>query len=49
VIAGGGHGVIKDGSLADLAPTILDLMGIPIPREMTGHSILHEDAARAAE
>jgi len=43
------HQSIKDGSLADLAPTILDLMGIPIPREMTGHSILHADAARAAE
>jgi 2,3-bisphosphoglycerate-independent phosphoglycerate mutase len=43
------HGAIKDGSLADLAPSILDLMGIPIPREMTGHSILHADAARAAE
>ena len=40
---------IKDGSLADLAPTILDLMGIPVPREMTGHSILRTDAARAAE
>jgi 2,3-bisphosphoglycerate-independent phosphoglycerate mutase len=40
---------IRDGSLADLAPTILDLMGIPVPREMTGHSILRADAARAAE
>jgi 2,3-bisphosphoglycerate-independent phosphoglycerate mutase len=40
---------IRDGSLADLAPTILDLMGIPVPREMTGHSILRTDAARAAE
>jgi 2,3-bisphosphoglycerate-independent phosphoglycerate mutase len=40
---------IRDGSLADLAPTILDLMGIPVPREMTGHSILRSDAARAAE
>jgi 2,3-bisphosphoglycerate-independent phosphoglycerate mutase len=43
------HGAVHDGSLADLAPTILDLMGIPIPREMTGHSILPKDAARAAE
>jgi 2,3-bisphosphoglycerate-independent phosphoglycerate mutase len=40
---------IHDGSLADLAPTILDLMGVPVPREMTGHSILQKDAARAAE
>ena len=44
-----GSGGIHDGSLADLAPTILDLMGIPVPREMTGHSILQKDAARAAE
>ena len=43
------HGAVHDGSLADLAPTMLDLMGIPIPKEMTGHSILHADAARAAE
>jgi 2,3-bisphosphoglycerate-independent phosphoglycerate mutase len=43
------HSALRDGSLADLAPTVLDLMGIPIPREMTGHSILHTDAARAAE
>jgi 2,3-bisphosphoglycerate-independent phosphoglycerate mutase len=40
---------LRDGSLADLAPTILDLMDIPVPREMTGHSILRTDAARAAE
>jgi 2,3-bisphosphoglycerate-independent phosphoglycerate mutase len=43
------HGAVHDGSLADLAPTILDLMGLPIPREMTGHSILPEHSARAAE
>jgi 2,3-bisphosphoglycerate-independent phosphoglycerate mutase len=42
-------GAIHDGSLADLAPTILELMGIPVPAEMTGHSILHDNAARAAE
>jgi 2,3-bisphosphoglycerate-independent phosphoglycerate mutase len=28
---------IKDGKLADIAPTILDLMNIDIPDEMTGH------------
>jgi len=49
VVMSASHGAIKDGSLADLAPTILDLMGIPIPKEMTGHSILHANAARAAE
>ncbi|CAG4989192.1 2,3-bisphosphoglycerate-independent phosphoglycerate mutase [Dyadobacter sp. CECT 9275] len=31
---------IHDGKLADIAPTILDLMGIPKPDEMTGVSIL---------
>jgi 2,3-bisphosphoglycerate-independent phosphoglycerate mutase len=27
---------IRDGILADVAPTLLTIMGIPIPREMTG-------------
>jgi 2,3-bisphosphoglycerate-independent phosphoglycerate mutase len=49
VVMNGPADAIRDGSLADLAPTILDLMGIPVPREMTGHSILRADAARAAE
>jgi len=31
---------IKDGKLGDLAPTILELMGIPKPIEMTGISLL---------
>jgi 2,3-bisphosphoglycerate-independent phosphoglycerate mutase len=31
---------IKDGKLGDLAPTILTLMGIAIPKEMTGNSLL---------
>ncbi|MCF0061575.1 2,3-bisphosphoglycerate-independent phosphoglycerate mutase [Dyadobacter chenwenxiniae] len=31
---------IKDGKLADIAPTILELMGIPKSAEMTGVSIL---------
>jgi 2,3-bisphosphoglycerate-independent phosphoglycerate mutase len=29
-------GHLKDGKLGDLAPTILKLIGIPIPKEMTG-------------
>ncbi len=29
-----------DGILADLAPTLLDVMGLPIPEEMTGRSLL---------
>ena len=29
-----------DGVLADLAPTLLELMEIEQPKEMTGHSLL---------
>ena len=29
-----------DGVLADLAPTMLDLMGLAQPAEMTGHSLV---------
>src|SRR5262245_10332169 len=35
---------LKDGKLADIAPTMLNLMGVPQPREMTGHSLLSEQA-----
>lgn len=31
---------LKDGKLADIAPTILDIMGIEIPSEMTGNSLI---------
>lgn len=31
---------LRDGRLADLAPTVLDLMGLPKPDEMTGTSLL---------
>ena len=30
----------KGGRLADLAPTLLQLMGLPQPPEMTGQSLL---------
>jgi 2,3-bisphosphoglycerate-independent phosphoglycerate mutase len=40
VLMGGGAPAIQDGRLADLAPTLLDLMGITQPAEMTGHSII---------
>jgi 2,3-bisphosphoglycerate-independent phosphoglycerate mutase len=33
-------GKLKNGKLGDLAPTILTLMGIPVPAEMTGHILL---------
>ena len=31
---------LKNGKLADIAPTILDIMEIPIPQEMTGDSLI---------
>jgi 2,3-bisphosphoglycerate-independent phosphoglycerate mutase len=46
---GGGASAIGDGRLADLAPTLLALMGLKQPAEMTGHSIIRGQAARAAE
>jgi 2,3-bisphosphoglycerate-independent phosphoglycerate mutase len=33
-------GIKKDGKLSDITPTLLDMMGIPQPKEMTGHSLL---------
>lgn len=33
-------GLMEDGKLCDIAPTILDMMDIPQPKEMSGHSLL---------
>lgn len=35
-------GNLKDGKLGDLAPTILTLMGVPIPPQMTGNVLLEK-------
>jgi len=35
-----GLGLEDGGTLADLAPTLLDMMELPPPTEMTGHSLL---------
>ena len=41
VLVGGPAGAaLRDGRLADVAPTILDLMGLPAPPEMTGRSLI---------
>jgi 2,3-bisphosphoglycerate-independent phosphoglycerate mutase len=40
-LVGGPDGArLRDGRLADLAPTLLDLMGLPKPDEMTGESLI---------
>ncbi len=31
---------LRDGGLADLAPTVLELLGLPIPAAMTGRSLI---------
>lgn len=41
VIAGVGDVELRDGGrLADIAPTILDLIDMPVPKEMTGTSLI---------
>ncbi len=34
---------LRDGGLADLAPTVLQLMGLPLAEEMTGRSLIVRD------
>lgn len=40
LLQGGGDVTLAEGRLADLAPTLLDLMQLPKPAEMTGVSLL---------
>jgi 2,3-bisphosphoglycerate-independent phosphoglycerate mutase len=40
VLAWPGVEAISDGALCDIAPTVLDLLGIAQPREMTGKSLI---------
>ena len=36
------HATLRDGCLADVAPTVLELMGVPCPVAMTGGSLLRD-------
>jgi 2,3-bisphosphoglycerate-independent phosphoglycerate mutase len=40
---------LEDGRLADIAPTLLALLGLPQPEAMTGHPLILRAAARHAE
>jgi 2,3-bisphosphoglycerate-independent phosphoglycerate mutase len=40
---------IEDGRLADVAPTLLAILGLPKPAAMTGHSLIVSKERRAAE
>lgn len=35
--------ITSTGGLSDIAPTVLDIMGLPIPKEMTGKSLIRND------
>ena len=44
IIVGAGNVKLREGKLCDIAPTLLDMANIQIPKEMTGKSlILKED------
>jgi 2,3-bisphosphoglycerate-independent phosphoglycerate mutase len=41
IVLGAGPGPLREGGgLRDVAPTVLDAMGLPVPAEMTGRSLL---------
>ena len=40
LMGAGNRIVVKEGRLADIAPTMLELMGLPKPAEMTGSSLM---------
>ncbi|MGD9537392.1 MAG: 2,3-bisphosphoglycerate-independent phosphoglycerate mutase [Alphaproteobacteria bacterium] len=48
ILVGAGEVGLRDGRLADVAPTLLDVMGLAIPPEMTGRSLIVPPAGLAA-
>jgi 2,3-bisphosphoglycerate-independent phosphoglycerate mutase len=40
LVGAGNRLLVAEGRLADIAPTMLELMGLPKPPEMTGMSLL---------
>ena len=39
---------LRDGRLSDMAPTVLTLMGLPVPKEMTGRSLIEAEEPETA-
>jgi 2,3-bisphosphoglycerate-independent phosphoglycerate mutase len=48
LLMGGCHARLAAGRLADISPTLLDLMGLPKPVEMTGESLLRPHVTHEA-
>ncbi len=48
ILVGGPEGVagLRDGRLADVAPTLLELMGLEQPDEMTGQSLIERETTK---
>jgi 2,3-bisphosphoglycerate-independent phosphoglycerate mutase len=44
-----GADLAREGTLADVAPTVLALLGIEQPATMTGHSLLSTHCSRARQ
>ncbi len=44
---GGKEGLRSGGRLADIAPTILQIMGFPVPEDMDGVTLLKKEATRS--
>jgi 2,3-bisphosphoglycerate-independent phosphoglycerate mutase len=40
IIRDGFDGPVRDGKLGDIAPTILKILGLPAPEEMTGQALV---------
>ena len=40
ILVGAGDVKVKNGRLCDLSPTMLDLMGLEKPEQMTGESLI---------
>ena len=40
ILIGVSNVTVKEGKLADIAPTMLDILGLPKPEEMTGESLI---------
>ena len=45
IVCGAGHGAMRGGGgLADVAPTVLEAMGLPVPADMTGASLFSSES-----